>query len=184
MATREIKDAKDLTTNELIYFKGHAKATYMSNGWTVEDAINNINVGEGSTCTIVNHNASDVSVTIQPNTFHIWGVLSENKYSFDTHTRSDENMMIQFTIGNTIPTLVFTDGLIWNTEPTFSANTVYQISITGSLAIVTSFDAIFNMTCSATALPGGSQVLYGQTWGEWIYSDSNTRGLKLIVKVM
>lgn len=47
MATRKIKDAKDLTTNELIYFKGHAKATYMSNGMTVEDAINNIGVGGG-----------------------------------------------------------------------------------------------------------------------------------------
>lgn len=40
MATRKIKDAKDLSTNELIYFKGHAKATYMSDGRTVEDAIN------------------------------------------------------------------------------------------------------------------------------------------------
>ena len=40
MATRNIKDAKDLSTNELIYFKGHAKATYMSDGRTVEDAIN------------------------------------------------------------------------------------------------------------------------------------------------
>lgn len=40
MATREIKDAKDLTTNELFYFKGHAKATYMSNGDTVENAVN------------------------------------------------------------------------------------------------------------------------------------------------
>lgn len=40
MATRKIKDAKDLTTNELIYFKGHAKATFMSDGRTVEDAIN------------------------------------------------------------------------------------------------------------------------------------------------
>jgi hypothetical protein len=39
MATRQIKDAKDLTTNELIYFKGHAQATYMSDGRTVEDAI-------------------------------------------------------------------------------------------------------------------------------------------------
>lgn len=39
MATRKIKDAKDLSTNELIYFKGHAKATYMSDGRTVEDAI-------------------------------------------------------------------------------------------------------------------------------------------------
>lgn len=50
MSSRKIKDAKDLSTNELIYFKGHAKATYMSNGWTVEDAINNIEViGGGST---------------------------------------------------------------------------------------------------------------------------------------
>jgi len=47
MSTRKIKDAKDLSTNELIYFKGHAKATYMSDGKTVEDAINNIKVTGG-----------------------------------------------------------------------------------------------------------------------------------------
>lgn len=47
MATRKIKDAKDLSTNELIYFKGHAKATYMSDGRSVEDAINNIPIGGG-----------------------------------------------------------------------------------------------------------------------------------------
>lgn len=39
MSTRKIKDAKDLSTNELIYFKGHAQATYMSDGRTVEEAI-------------------------------------------------------------------------------------------------------------------------------------------------
>ena len=44
MSTRKIKDAKDLSTDELIYFKGHAKATYMSDGTTVEDAINNTEV--------------------------------------------------------------------------------------------------------------------------------------------
>lgn len=48
MATRKIKDAKDLSTDELIYFKGHAKATYMSDGTTVEDAINNIEVTGGA----------------------------------------------------------------------------------------------------------------------------------------
>lgn len=47
MATRKIKDAQDTTTNELIYFKGHAKATYMSDGSTVEDAINQIGTGGG-----------------------------------------------------------------------------------------------------------------------------------------
>ena len=42
MATRKIKDAADHGTKELIYFKGHAKATFMSDGSTVEDAIKNI----------------------------------------------------------------------------------------------------------------------------------------------
>lgn len=45
MATRKIKDAKDLSTNELIYFKGHAKATFMSDGKTVEDAILEMETG-------------------------------------------------------------------------------------------------------------------------------------------
>ena len=45
MSTRKIKDAKDLSTNELIYFKGHAEATYMSDGRTVEEAINNSSSG-------------------------------------------------------------------------------------------------------------------------------------------
>ena len=40
MSTRKIKDAFDDTTQELIYFKGHARATYMSDGTNVEDAIN------------------------------------------------------------------------------------------------------------------------------------------------
>lgn len=40
MANRIIKDAKDIKSNELIYFRGHANATYMTDGRTVEDAIN------------------------------------------------------------------------------------------------------------------------------------------------
>ena len=48
MSTRKIKDAKDLTTNELIYFKGHAQATYMSDGRTVEEAINASSGGSSS----------------------------------------------------------------------------------------------------------------------------------------
>ena len=48
MSTRKIKDAKDLSTNELIYFKGHAQATYMSDGTTVEEAILNIETGGGN----------------------------------------------------------------------------------------------------------------------------------------
>lgn len=42
MSMREIKNAVNNTTGELIYFKGHAKATFMSDGSTVEDVIKNI----------------------------------------------------------------------------------------------------------------------------------------------
>lgn len=37
MSERKVQDAIDLKTKEKIYFKGHAKATYMSDGTTVED---------------------------------------------------------------------------------------------------------------------------------------------------
>ena len=39
MSHRKIKDAVDLTNDELIYFRSHAKATFMSDGKTVENAI-------------------------------------------------------------------------------------------------------------------------------------------------
>lgn len=42
MANRKVKDGIDLLTNELIYFRGHAKVTYLSDGSTVEDKINEI----------------------------------------------------------------------------------------------------------------------------------------------
>jgi hypothetical protein len=45
MATRQIKDAKDLNTGELIYFKGHAQATFMSDGRTVEEAVSEMSGG-------------------------------------------------------------------------------------------------------------------------------------------
>ena len=45
MSTRNIKDAKDLTTGELIYFKGSAQATFMSDGRTVEEAVSGMSSG-------------------------------------------------------------------------------------------------------------------------------------------
>lgn len=46
--TIKVKQARDLSTNEVIYFKGHAQATYLSDGTTVEDAINNIESSSGN----------------------------------------------------------------------------------------------------------------------------------------
>ena len=44
MSTRNIKDTKDLTTDELIYFKGHVQATFMSDGRTVEEVVSEISL--------------------------------------------------------------------------------------------------------------------------------------------
>jgi hypothetical protein len=46
MVTRKIIDAKQ--NGEKVWLKGHAKAVYMSDGSTVEDAINNINQSGGT----------------------------------------------------------------------------------------------------------------------------------------
>ena len=48
MSTRNIKDAKDLTTGELIYFKSHAQATFMSDECTVEEAVSEISAVDTS----------------------------------------------------------------------------------------------------------------------------------------
>ena len=48
MSTRNIKDAKDLTTGELIYFKSHVQATFMSGGRTVEEAVSEISAVDTS----------------------------------------------------------------------------------------------------------------------------------------
>ena len=55
MANRKIKDAKDVKSNELIYFRGHAKATYMSDGRTVEDVINSAGTGGGGGADMSNY---------------------------------------------------------------------------------------------------------------------------------
>lgn len=61
MATRKVKDAYDTNSNELVYFKGHAQATYMSDGTTVEDAINSKASG-GSEIKVWNKSADLLNV--------------------------------------------------------------------------------------------------------------------------
>ena len=43
--SRKIKNTKDLTANESIYFKSRAQATFMSDSTTVEDKITSLESG-------------------------------------------------------------------------------------------------------------------------------------------
>ena len=46
MGTRKVKDAKDLGSGKKIYFNASAKSTYMSNGKSVEEMINDTLKGD------------------------------------------------------------------------------------------------------------------------------------------
>lgn len=70
--SRKVKNAKDLNTNELIYFTSHAKVTYMSDGRNVEDIIKDIEKSNGGAYPIVYHDSYDTEFTLTPNTFHVW----------------------------------------------------------------------------------------------------------------
>ena len=59
---RKVKDAVDLSTKEKIYFKGHAKATYLSDGRSVEEAINS-GVGGGYDDTEIRQELTNVNAT-------------------------------------------------------------------------------------------------------------------------
>lgn len=147
MATRNIKDAKDLTTGELIYFKGHAQATFMSDGTTVEDAINNIEAGGGSSSSgsgaysEVNHGTADTIFTLTPNTFHVWDEVTTLDLSFGEETSGVANeFLFQFNSGSTATSLTLPDDIKWTEELTIEPNKIYQVSILKGLASVLEFD--------------------------------------------
>lgn len=95
MSTRKIKDAKDLSTNELIYFKGHAQATYMSDGRTVEEAVGGISGGSIDTSNLATKdelakkqdNISDID-TIRNNAANYKGTVTGVKINGSTKSPS------------------------------------------------------------------------------------------------
>ena len=166
MSTRKIKDAKDLSTNELIYFKGHAQATYMSNGYTVEEAINECNskevdLSEYYTKTEIDEKKfiskeslntiakpyfpiTETGVTISPNTYNvISGEISMLEVDFDEPIDGIINeYFIEFTtISGTVPTISFNSDVKWvdGVQPDWLDGYTYQVSIVNNLGVVTKF---------------------------------------------
>lgn len=146
MAMRKIKDAKDLSTNELIYFKGHAKATYMSDGRSVEDAINNIPIGGGAgggsssgAEKEVVHVSNEVIETLQPNKVYIY-----ESHSSEFEIRAIEEPVSDYAEYNVIinatpflggvdysPTIILPDYVNWanGVIPDLSTEAYYELSI-------------------------------------------------------
>lgn len=142
MSTRKIKDAKDLSTNELIYFKGHAQATYMSDGRTVEEAINSSggsSSGSGSAITSIKiDNVSkspssgvvdlgyinkkvvsetNSSMTLLPNVYHINTNSTLSSLTIRLGNVQNSNIMneyfVEFTVSKVGTTIGFPSDIKW-----------------------------------------------------------------------
>lgn len=144
--TIKIMNAKDLSTDENIYFISHAKATYMSDGTTVEEAINAMssNISNISiTYPIKNHNQSEVSAAIEPNVFHIWGEMSNLRISLGNpeDTSVTNEYIFQFISPAEGTTLTLPD-LQWTSEPVINPNCTYQVSILNNCATIFEFASL------------------------------------------
>ena len=138
MSTRNVKNAKDLDTGELIYFKGHAQATYMSDGTTVEDKLTSMkSVGNP----VVNHGTEDTTFTLTPNTFHVWDTVDSLTLDLGTETEGILNeYFFQFESSETPTSLTLPNSIKWTDGvPEIKSGYIYQISILNGMGIALSF---------------------------------------------
>ena len=90
----------------------------------------------------VNHGTSDTAFTLTPNTFHVWGEVSELTLTLGDETAGVANeFLFQFTSGSTPTSLTLPDDIKWanDSAPTIAENKIYQVSILKGLASVLEF---------------------------------------------
>lgn len=127
---REVKDLIDSKTGEKIYPKSHAKAVYLSNGKTVEDAIEQPIVQQ-----------TEATVEIAPNVLNVWSEVAELDITLGEAKEGVINeYMFQFTSGATATTLVLPADIKWVSAPNIQANKTYQVSIINNLGVIGEFN--------------------------------------------
>ena len=125
---REVKDLKDNNGNKF-YPKSHAKAVYLSNGKTVEDAIEQPIVQQ-----------TETTVEIAPNVLNVWGEVAELDITLaDADATKVNEYMFQFTSGATATTLTLPADIKWVSAPNVQANKTYQVSIINNLGVIGEF---------------------------------------------
>lgn len=129
ITSREVKDLIDGRIGEKFYPKSHAKAVYMSDGRTVEDAIEQPIIEQ-----------TETSVEIAPNVLNVWGEVVELDITLAEGKAGVVNeYMFQFTSGETATTLVLPAEIKWVSAPSVRSNKTYQVSIINNLAVIGEF---------------------------------------------
>ena len=161
---RKVKDAKDLKANELIYFKGHAGATYMSDGTTVEDAINGIQDGIQTVIghKVINHGTNDTTFTLTPNTLHVWDEVESLNISLGTPIQDVVNEYHFIFKTKAATTLSLPTNLKWsnNTPIVIESYKTYSISILNNLVIFAEFDSYIENAITYRCYDDGETVAF------------------------
>lgn len=201
MSTRRIKDGK--VDGEKVYFKGHAKATFMSDGRTVEEAFlnkqdklvsgtnlktingqsllgeGNIPIeGGGSEVPIVDHGTGDTTFVLTPNTLHVWGEVASLSIDFgESVDGSLSEYMFRFSSGATPTTLTLPDSVSWanGMEVSIQSGKTYEVAIIDGYGCILEFDTISDIL-TFTLRNKEYQFDKGMTWGEWVDSEYNVDG--------
>lgn len=135
MSTRKTKDAVDLSTGEKVYYKSHAKATYMSDGRTVEDAIK---TAGGGGIAVIDHGTADTTFTLTSGVIHKWGLVDSLTL---TVPEDSEGMVSSYRIlilAHNAFTLTLSSNVAWvnNESPDFSEDDIWcEINIIGNRAL-------------------------------------------------
>lgn len=144
MSTRKIKDAVDLSTNEKVYYKSHAKATYMSDGRTVEDAIK-AGGGGGGAIPVVDHGTEDTTFTLTPNVIHKWGLVDSLTLSIPEDSEGIVSSYRVVFVADSTFVLSLSSSIVWANDeaPDFSEDGMqYEINIVGNRALWAKFPVI------------------------------------------
>lgn len=94
---------------------------------------------------IVNHTASETTVSIEPNKFHVWPEMSSLNITLATPTDLTivNQYTFEFTSGSTATTLSLPSGILWpkgNPLTSPEANMIYEINIRNNKATWSSWE--------------------------------------------
>lgn len=108
------------------------------------DQVKNGGTGGGSSAyPMVDHGMNDTTFELTPNTFHVWGEVTELDLTLGEELSGIANeYLFQFTSGDTPSTVILPETIKWMTGDSISieSNKIYQISILRGLASVLVFD--------------------------------------------
>ena len=132
----------------------------------------------------VNHGTSDTAFTLTPNTFHVWGEVSELTLTLGDETAGVANeFLFQFTSGSTPTSLTLPDDIKWanDSAPTIAENKIYQISVLKGLASCLEFEHNVKTLITFNIDGTESTALQDMTWKEWVGSEYNRFGYISVV---